>query len=757
MKTTNKRKALLIQNLSSIVPVVRANSIRLLMDFPLVSDEEKLEHLSVMKGEQDSCVLAALKSALAQLNADSKAFFSGAYDPKPDASSSKQEMTPENNPFLKAAMENQASQGSMVKEADNPFLKAALTKTPLGALEEKPPIPIKPLTLPEVTPAQPAQPASQGQPFGMPPAQPASQGQPFGMPPAQPAQSALPPASSAIMASSQGLGAVAGSAKKINVDGELDPAWPPVETIHTEPQMLEFIDKLFHEKPQGYLTALSKLAISPYEDVALYALQILCGTKDSRLPSVILNMLKDMNYSSQRRFLMLKILMESQAPLNHKDLNEILLAEKDVIVKSGLVKVYARAAKQAGVETLKICLADSDPRVKANTIEVIESENIDGCDDIILNLLGDAEESRVRVNSAKYLFKKGYKEAFNSLQGMLASPELWLRDSVVYALGEIGTNSALILLKAALKDPNQGIRLSVLKALAKINSLQSKQLLGQVASDPDPMVAQVASSLFEKSKEQPDTPLAEEPKPIERKNVSQISQPKIQSASNPSVQLPPQQPAFNIPNAEPKPQPEKETSALPALSSSDLPEVNISDSSDGDSGADSDKTPSSVPFKLPVVDLSNLKPSSLSLEPKVPVKPQNKPPQPKIDFSKSFSSLDQRIKTSASAPPSLDHNMPELPAGAPHFDKPRSASIYLDLTSGTAEAQQKAANDMMFVMGEDQLHLLEVAVKHKNDAVRISAAKILVRRNTPEFSELAKKMLNDPNDTVKSMISKKKL
>ena len=84
---------------------------------------------------------------------------------------------------------------------------------------------------------------------------------------------------------------------------------------------------------------------------------------------------------------------------------------------------------------------------------------------------------------------------------MLVSPEVWLRDSVIFALGEIADQASLVLLRAALKDPNQGIRLSVLKALARINSNIARQILKAVTGDPDPVVAQVAMSLYNKIKD----------------------------------------------------------------------------------------------------------------------------------------------------------------------------------------------------------------------------------------------------------------
>ncbi|NLI78297.1 MAG: hypothetical protein GX442_17910 [Candidatus Riflebacteria bacterium] len=283
----------------------------------------------------------------------------------------------------------------------------------------------------------------------------------------------------------------------------VDPQLVDPSTIKSIPKMLEQIRFLGQNRPSGHLTHLIVMSQVQHEEVALTALQTLLNIKDPRVPPQMLPLLAIPGFSSQRRFLILKIIMETRSVLEPGSLEQVLVAEKDVIVKSGLVKVYARTAGADGVATLKACLADGDPRVRANTIEVIEEQGIPGCEPEIAGLLKDPE-NRVKVNSAKFLVKLGHPEAFTTLRTMLGSSEVWLRDSVIFALGEIGDQASLTLLKAALKDPSQGIRLSVLKALAKVNNGPARDVLQGMGGDADPIVAQVARGLFEKIK---DTPL----------------------------------------------------------------------------------------------------------------------------------------------------------------------------------------------------------------------------------------------------------
>ncbi|MBF0502043.1 MAG: HEAT repeat domain-containing protein, partial [Candidatus Riflebacteria bacterium] len=189
----------------------------------------------------------------------------------------------------------------------------------------------------------------------------------------------------------------------------VDSSIPYIENLKSIPDRLNHIQFLMKSRPSGYLTHLTKLAVDTYEEIALTALQALLTAKDPRVPPQALAMLSLPGLSSQRRFLMLKIIMETRGPIDIEPLECVLLAEKDVIVKSGLVKVFARLAMEKGTQTLITCLSDPDPRVRANTVEVIEEQNIRSCNTEIGNLLRDPE-NRVKVNAAKFLVKCGHPE-----------------------------------------------------------------------------------------------------------------------------------------------------------------------------------------------------------------------------------------------------------------------------------------------------------------------------------------------------------
>lgn len=533
---------------------------------------------------------------------------------------------------------------------------------------------------------------------------------PVSMPPQQPVlqqihQSAPPPVSTPLPK----------PLPSVFVDDPLDPSLPDLKKITDIPALFQHIKMLADKKPSGYLTQLLQLARSVMEEVALTALQSLLNLKEPRIASQILAMLADEQYSSQRRFLMLKIILDSDQELDSALIQEILLREKDVIVKSGLVKVFARSSRESGVPTLILCLEDQDPRVRANTVEVIEEQAIRGCEQKIIQLLNDPE-NRVKVNAAKYLVKNGYQQAFLTLRAMLVSPEVWLRDSVIFALGEIGDQASLTLLKAALKDPNQGIRLSVLKALARINNNTSRQVLKAACGDPDPVVAQVANSLFEKIK---DTPMREEVKQI---------QPAVPVA--PIPQAPVARPVPPVVPVSPPPVP-----SLPTIEQSEISQVEPS-------------LPSVEETMRPVIPAAQpVQRSSISVPPPLtaPVRPPitNPVKPPPASLAKPV----MPVNNPASAPVIL-------PAGSPVFAKPRSAEIYARLTSADVNEQRAGARDIAFVMGDDQMILLARAVALADESIRIAALKLLSRKKTPEVRDILQNLTSDPNETVRSLAEK---
>jgi HEAT repeat protein len=627
-----KRQELLIQNLRSISSEVRIRSVEQLENFPVMPAEEKIQHIEVALNDTDEKVRIAALAAITRLK--------GGETPPASVSSA---------PFtLPPIPTTDPTPATLIAPSVPPVIPSALP-TP-----SVPPLIQPDFPSPQIPPAIPTQ------------AEPefVESVNPF----------------------------------LVNDDCEslfnepLDPSLPDIKKINDVIFLLDYIKKLQTGRPSGYLQHLVALVVFPIEEVALTALQALINVKDNRVVPHILKLMSDNSQSSQRRFLMLKIILDSQVPLNSELLEQILLNEKDVIVKSGLVKVYARSVGEKGLNTLAKCLKDEDPRVRANTVEVIEEQKIRGCERNIATLLSDTE-NRVKVNAAKYLVKNGFKQAFETLKAMLVSQEVWLRDSVIFALGEIGDQASLTLLKAALKDPNQGIRLSVLKALSNINNSTARQVLNAACKDPDPVVAQVAYSLCEKLK---DVPIKSE-----NKYPENFINPASPVPSAPSV----------LPSAPTVPPPMP--SVLPSA-----PTV-----------------PPPMPSVLPSA------PTFPSINPTSPSIPRAPIPQNLVsDAPNTLNTVVSNIE-----PPNNELSS---------FEKPRSAEIFKRLCSNDLSELNSAVRDIAFVMGKDQMILIKKALTIGDEGIKIAAIRILSRKRTPEARDLLVKYVSDPNEIIRSLVEK---
>ncbi|MBU1107638.1 MAG: HEAT repeat domain-containing protein [Candidatus Riflebacteria bacterium] len=679
-----KRQELIIQNLRSISSEVRMKSIEQLAQIPTMPAEEKIRHLQVVVNDSEADVSALAQQTVAQL--------SGKSETKPE-----QSILPATDSFsFPSSGETQPT-----RPAAEEFFPSDLAGS-RGPISE-PGLP----TLDEEPITQPSQFSQQPTPF----VQPAAQSTSFSpqSEPLLPPKPIAPPMVESVL--------------DTFVDDPPDPTLPNLAKLTSTPDMLAHIQDLAGNKPSGHVTQLLVLARSGIEEVALTALQALLNLKDSRFSQEILKMLSEDQFSSQRRFLMLKIILESDRPLHVPTLEQILLREKDVIVKSGLVKVYARSNGGYGVATLITCLQDQDARVRANTVEVIEEQNISGCEQKIVEMLQDPE-NRVKVNAAKYLVKNGYQQAFMTLRNMLVSSEVWLRDSVIFALGEIGDQPSLTLLKAALKDPNQGIRLSVLKALARINNNMARQVLRAASGDPDPVVVQVANSLSEKIK---NTPVRED---IRYTPNAALGGAPLAPRPDVAPPQPPQSQALPVPPQAPAIFPPRIEVEQPTA----LPQIPI----------------------VPQQQVAVPRPVVVQQAPVAPP-PTVAPPQPAWSEPPVQPAVRAEIvKPIAPALPEIPQAprpRPSIP-GMPDFAKSRAADMYVKLCSDNVDEQRAGSRDIAFILGEDQMLLLKKAVTMSDESIRINAVKILSRKKTPDAKALLEQLTSDHNETVRSLAEK---
>ena len=83
-----------------------------------------------------------------------------------------------------------------------------------------------------------------------------------------------------------------------------------------------------------------------------------------------------------------------------------------------------------------------------------------------------------------------------------------------------------------------------------------------------------------------------------------------------------------------------------------------------------------------------------------------------------------------------------------------STAIYARLCSPSVDEQRSGMKDVAFVMGQDQMILIEKAISLEDESIRIAAVKILSRRRTPDVKEILSRLTGDSNDTIASMAKK---
>ncbi|MDH5173903.1 MAG: HEAT repeat domain-containing protein [Elusimicrobiota bacterium] len=116
-------------------------------------------------------------------------------------------------------------------------------------------------------------------------------------------------------------------------------------------------------------------------------------------------------------------------------------------------------------------ITDLNPhiRARADGVELIEATVDDpGVGERLLKPFLEDRDSRVRANAGKALYKYNKEKAMVVLTEMSKSDDQWMRLSVAWALGEIGSKTAAEILLSLLQDSWEFVRKRAAKSLEKI-------------------------------------------------------------------------------------------------------------------------------------------------------------------------------------------------------------------------------------------------------------------------------------------------
>lgn len=160
-------------------------------------------------------------------------------------------------------------------------------------------------------------------------------------------------------------------------------------------------------------------------------------------------------------------------------LTETFDNENDAMVKAVLVKILPDIFvfnNNRVIACLDKGLKDEDNRVRANSVEALEKifqNHKSSLEDqriiqMILPLIKD-NDNRTKANSLKLFFTFDKNLVLKELEKMLESEKIWMKDSALFALGEIKSSKVAPILIKATQDSEEEIRLKAFTKLAELN------------------------------------------------------------------------------------------------------------------------------------------------------------------------------------------------------------------------------------------------------------------------------------------------
>ncbi|MBI4860782.1 MAG: HEAT repeat domain-containing protein [Candidatus Riflebacteria bacterium] len=179
-------------------------------------------------------------------------------------------------------------------------------------------------------------------------------------------------------------------------------------------------------------------------------------------------------------------------PIGRDELVAAIRTETDPVA---LATHVARLGQFKDDEVLQLALAltrHKEPRVRSNSIEVLEKQG----DErrlmmALIPLLAD-ENHRVRANAARGLGIVGYSKITGFLAEMYASTKIGNREAAVWALGHLKRDEHVQLLVRALKDPFEPIRVRAIRGLATLGATAALPVLQHLTQDMDIAICEEA-------------------------------------------------------------------------------------------------------------------------------------------------------------------------------------------------------------------------------------------------------------------------
>jgi HEAT repeat protein len=190
--------------------------------------------------------------------------------------------------------------------------------------------------------------------------------------------------------------------------------------------------------------------------------------------SALLGNLK--NEDTNAKLAILDYLRDIDDPLLPEALHEFVRGETDAFVLAEAIKVLGIVGNKESVDFLEELLSHTDSRIRSNAVEAMAEIGGQQVMRSILPLLED-DDNRVKATVAKICSQHGEHQVVATLETMLHSVEIWMRESATYALGYVPCSESVNLLLEAICDVNPEIQIKAIEALGKLRAKKAREYL----------------------------------------------------------------------------------------------------------------------------------------------------------------------------------------------------------------------------------------------------------------------------------------
>lgn len=115
----------------------------------------------------------------------------------------------------------------------------------------------------------------------------------------------------------------------------------------------------------------------------------------------------------------------------------MLSDERNPKLRASIITSLGHIGGKGANLTLQSALHDRDSRVRANAVDGLEETLGEGCISVIKPMLHDSD-NRTKANAARILFKLGETDVIKELENMLSSRDLSIKISGAYAVRQLG-------------------------------------------------------------------------------------------------------------------------------------------------------------------------------------------------------------------------------------------------------------------------------------------------------------------------------